>query len=353
MDPQKRSALAQALKSREPWALEKETENVFGMKPGLDRGNVLPLPDGDGGIMVPQWLYEMGKAVSLPGHVMRGGDWSPEDVTNMALTVGGSAGAASMAGGVPKGALAMGAVKRGADDLSMDTASRMARAKEMGFDVENHWYHGSPDARGINENGFSTLPERMNGLDQEGPYFFTDNSRVASSYADDRRAFDYQNAEPEVIQAYVKDGGNDLVIDAKGAQFRGIKIEDLLEAFPDGPAKDNLKLKLSRSPEFVRDGVVSTDNIGALAKQFGKSGVVIRNVRDSYSGEGPKSTVRMVFGANNIRRPTAKFDPSKADSADLLAASGSPAGLLATPREDEPKQPDAKQMLMHYLNGGA
>ena len=100
------------LAPKRPQSLNSYVQEQFGLLADQDRGNVLPLPDGDGGIMAPQWLYEMGKAVLLPSHVAKGGDWSLEDVTNMALTIGGTAGAASMAGGVPKGALASNAVRQ-------------------------------------------------------------------------------------------------------------------------------------------------------------------------------------------------------------------------------------------------
>ena len=134
MDPWYQQAIAQSradmdrrgmLAPPDPRTLPGAVQQQFGLLAGLDRPMLLPQPDrAEGGgpdwsnWTAPEWMYEGAKAVALPGHVQRGGEWSPEDVTNMALTVGGSAGAASMAGGVPNGALGMGNVSRPAVELS-------------------------------------------------------------------------------------------------------------------------------------------------------------------------------------------------------------------------------------------
>ncbi len=88
--------------------LEDKTYEVFGMEPNLDRGNILPLPDDKGGLMAPQWLYDLAKMVTLPAHAMQGGSYTMGDVTDMAMNVGMLAapvGAMTM----PKGAIGMNA----------------------------------------------------------------------------------------------------------------------------------------------------------------------------------------------------------------------------------------------------
>jgi hypothetical protein len=111
MDPWYQQAIAQSradmdrrglLAPPDTRTLPGAVQQQFGLLAGLDRPMLLPQPDrAEGGgpdwsnWTAPEWMYEGAKAVALPGHVMRGGEWSPEDVTNMALTVGGSAGAAS------------------------------------------------------------------------------------------------------------------------------------------------------------------------------------------------------------------------------------------------------------------
>ena len=204
-------------------------------------------------------------------------------------------------------------------NLPMDEASRLARANDMGFNPEQKWYHGTPDNRGINEDGFSTAKERYNDSAKEGPYFFTDNRRVANTYADDARAMDYQNADPEVITAVVKKG-NPLDIDAQGAQFRGVSLDAMKKAMTqEEVAKlDEIMPKLYHHVD-ADNGTISTDGLSQIAKFLGKDSVLVRNVRDDYTGEGPTSNVLAVFGANNIRRPSAKFDPANKDSANIMS----------------------------------
>lgn len=165
MDPWYQQAVAQSradidrrglLAPPDPRTLSGAVQQQFGLLAGLDRPMMWPSPDRavGGGVdwsnwTAPEWMYEGAKAVALPGHVMRGGEWSPEDVTNMALTVGGSAGAASMAGGVPRGALGMGALKQA--DMPMDEASRMARRiKDLrgnSIDAPRTFYRGQEPGR--------------------------------------------------------------------------------------------------------------------------------------------------------------------------------------------------------------
>tara|TARA_Y100000593_G_scaffold47133_1_gene89415 strand:+ start:10905 stop:12512 length:1608 start_codon:yes stop_codon:yes gene_type:complete len=206
-----------------------------------------------------------------------------------------------------------------------DTASRMQRAQDMGFDVDNPVYHGTPDVRPINEMGFATPSELLLKKPQRGPYFFSKDRPTAATYADDRRAFDYQNAEPEVIKAFIKQE-NPLVIDAKGATYDGIDADKIIKQFADSPDKETVARQVKKYAAIM-NGKVNSDQLAALASRLGRDGVVIKNVRDTYEGKGKPTDVFMVLGAENIRRTTAKFDPAKADSADLLAANPATAAL--------------------------
>jgi hypothetical protein len=206
-----------------------------------------------------------------------------------------------------------------------DTASRMQRARDMGFDTDNPVYHGTPDVRPINEMGFATPSELLLKKPQRGPYFFSKDRPTAATYADDRRAFDYQNAEPEVIKAFIKQE-NPLVIDAKGATYDGIDADKIIKQFADSPDKETVARQVKKYAAIM-NGKVNSDQLAALASRLGRDGVVIKNVRDTYEGKGKPTDVFMVLGAENIRRTTAKFDPAKADSADLLAANPATAAL--------------------------
>ena len=207
--------------------------------------------------------------------------------------------------------------------LPTDEASRMARARDMGFETNNPLYHGTPDSRGIYESGFSTPKERYVDKDLGGPYFFTDMSRVARSYADDSRADDMQNATPEVIKAFVKNN-NPLRIDARKAPFREIQLENVRANLNKTQLEtlDEMMPDLASREVDLDTQTISTDGLVKIAKALGNDSILIRNVRDSYTGEGSPSDVLAVFDRRSIRSVDAQFDPAKAGSADILAGLG-------------------------------
>ena len=136
-------------------------------------------------------------------------------------------------------------------------------------------YHGSPDVRGLTQ--FQTLQERFLGeSDPERGFWFTDDRRVAGTYADDRRAFDYQGAEPGVLSVYLSIK-NPLVIDAGGKSWRG-----------------------------TRDAI-------ARARAGGHDGVIVRNVVDDYqtTKQSKSTTTYAVLNPEQIKSTENRgtFDP--------------------------------------------
>ena len=158
-------------------------------------------------------------------------------------------------------------------------------------------YHGSPDARFVNEDGiFATMKDRMlkygatpeskRAADRERGFFFTTSRAVAKTYADPHRSFDYQNAEESVIPTYLSIK-NPLEFDATGLHWREAQKQ------------------------------ISKDDFIARAKDAGHDGVVIRNVRDSYDsmrgGKDPLSDVYVAFKSEQIKhaeKNNGNFDPS-------------------------------------------
>jgi hypothetical protein len=203
-------------------------------------------------------------------------------------------------------------------DLPMDEASRMARAQEMGFNTRRPVYHGSPDARGIKAQGFQDQTQtvmRDGGdwvSDVKKPIFTSDSRRVAATYADDNRAFDYQNAEPETLEL-LRRSGDDVSIDAQGARFRGLDVRDV-EA---GTGAD-----MSRYRGQVRDGEMSTDGLGLVLSDQGRDGAIIRNVVDDYMGYGKPSQVQMTVNPRDLRFKSARFDPRLKHLRNLSAGVG-------------------------------
>ena len=163
------------------------------------------------------------------------------------------------------------------DDLPMDEASRMARAREMGFDTDV--YHGS----GADIQEF--VPSES-GLLGPGVYV-ADSPRGATKWAPD-------NVEHSP-------GGVTYPLKVRG-QFASM---EQLNAARDAARAQGAKGKDS-----------TLKAIDAL-KAEGFIGI------SDNSGD-----VMTVFDPKNIRSRFAKFDPSKKDSANILAGVGG--GLLAT-----------------------
>lgn len=149
-------------------------------------------------------------------------------------------------------------------------------------------YHGSPDIRFMKTDAtFKSEKDRLGFGRADGAYWFTTSQATAKTYADPRRAFDYQNAEEGVIPAYLS-LTSPLIVDGKGANWR----------------------------DAQRRG--KTSDVIAEAKAAGHDGVIIRNVKDNYNNDAKtKSTdTYVVFSSEQIKSATVNngnFDPANPD----------------------------------------
>lgn len=123
-------------------------------------------------------------------------------------------------------------------------------------------YHGSPDVRGIFSDGFKAKS-------RGNVFFAAEDYATADSYADDKRAWDYQNAEPHTIPLYLSIK-NPMVIDAKGS--------------------------------FWKETAHHIDE----AKAAGHDGIIIKNSVDFYNNQKGKGKPTTVY---------AWFEPEQAKSA--------------------------------------
>ena len=84
--------------------LEQQTYQSFGMLPNPDRLSILPRYNKKQGLIAPEFIYELAKAVSAPYTAAQGYEITPQETVNTALNMmGGSA-----VGTAPKGALRTG-----------------------------------------------------------------------------------------------------------------------------------------------------------------------------------------------------------------------------------------------------
>lgn len=212
---------------------------------------------------------------------------------------------------------------------------------EFILNEESIWYHGTPDVRELRQAGsflpktnttdYISNPEKWNELqnamqdakssgnddlyfkllDQAGelrktltykkPIYFTANHSVATTYADPKRAFDYQNSVPTIIKAKIDDSGKILKVPAHGERFRMIKADIVRNALRNnGISEEEINKYFNMFPQDIRNNTMSAETIGIIAQLLGFDIVDVLGVLDSYHGGSIKSTVRMIFDPQRI-----------------------------------------------------
>lgn len=164
-------------------------------------------------------------------------------------------------------------------------------------------YHGSPDLRGLKEK--YVFISRF--LDNQS-FFFTDNYLMAKSYADPKRAFDYQNSEEGVIGLYLS-LQNPLVVQGFNQVWRQF------ETTIDG------------------NEIIGTRNLINFAKNKGYDGVIVENVRDYYDGNEQKTkggNVYVAFEPEQIKLADGTNTTFDSSSPDIRYEQG---GSIDTPYE--------------------
>lgn len=151
----------------------------------------------------------------------------------------------------------------------VETQQRMVdeAAKAAGYGVRA--FHGTPDGRFLDEDPVFRQDFQVNNVQ-----WFAEDKRVARTYADDRRAFDYQNAEPRTIPVYLSIQ-DPLEVDARGGKWRDAQTRG------------------------------RTSGVIQQALSEGRDGVIIKNVQDDYqtgvAGKTPTTTTYSTFNSNQIK----------------------------------------------------
>jgi hypothetical protein len=170
--------------------------------------------------------------------------------------------------------------------LPMDTASRMARAQEMGFTQDA--YHASPSFRVGNLTEFK--PGR-----EGGTFFYRDPA--------DTNAFGDAYLQP--FETAKRTGGGYAVIPAKVNPGRQTII-DFAEIAPD-------KVWTPKAAKPLTERIQG-------ARAAGYDSVILRNIIEPDTGVGSDQLI--MLSPENIRSRFAAFNPAKRNSADLLAGYG-------------------------------
>jgi len=189
---------------------------------------------------------------------------------------------------------------RKTDELPMDTASRMKRARDMGFDTEKLLY------RGTTEKGAKTAKPSFEA--GEG-VFLTDNPDVAE------------------IFRYPREWGESITekFDEVSGEYIDIEPGDLQELL--ARIKKPLRLNAKDAEKFTYDTAFQSKTI-RNAKNSDYDSIVVPSVKEGVGDWVEEGTTYVVLDPKNIRARSAKFDPSKVKSENILASV--PAAALAT-----------------------
>jgi GNAT superfamily N-acetyltransferase len=208
-------------------------------------------------------------------------------------------------------------------DLPMDEASRMARAQEMGFDVDTPLYHGTP--------GADIQAFRASRSGAAGPGVYTSQMpSTASGYAEGIGLFDRRNAFSDEAGTWIE-GGN--VLDVLAPRN--------LQSSEDWTA--NMMAQMSSNP---------------MSRQQASAGATQQAISEGFQGAQARSPISsmgrnvVVFDPVNIRSRFARFDPRLSHLANLNAANVDPITGAAAVSASQQNDPLANLRAFIAANGG-
>lgn len=200
------------------------------------------------------------------------------------------------------------------EEVKKYLAEKLARAKEMGFDTENVYYHGTD----VNTPFNSFKPEERGTFFSKSPNFteefslknaeFGDPNKYAPRtipvYLRTKNTFDYENPKHTTKLAnYIWDKSHKHIFDYWPDDFekpdKQKAIENLKSAFKSG----------------------DWDEIEQYSKEIKELGF------DSYNVKEASKKNIAVFEPKNIRSKFAKFDPAMSESDDIAALTSKGASL--------------------------
>ena len=211
----------------------------------------------------------------------------------------------------------------------LDRAAENAGYKYKGW-------HGTPDGRFLDSDPVFRPKEWAD----TAVHWFAKDYNTATTYADDTRAFDFQNAEPRTDYYYIKID-DPYMVDGKGAKWRSAQ------------------------------GAGRTRNVIEKALKEGKDGVIIENVRDDYQtgvvkGDKPTTTYS-VFESEQIKTAapvtydnegnviplSERFDPEREDIRFALDPDTEPfySGVVSAIKNKFPEKASIDQALAFFKPG--
>ncbi len=279
--------------------------------PNADYGTILPFAidrtTGKGRWAMPSLLRDTldGGLDLLAG--LDTGEVTPRAALQLGL--GGVAAGASLA---PRGALAIGGARFSPWE---ETAARLARARQMGFDTSQYLYHGTAVP------GFSAF-----SLTPKTPPLIREGVRAPGIWTIEN---------PEVANLFARLRASN--------QIAGEEAPNVLPLFGRYVKKGDIDLNKVEYPQAVT-------SIAEAFDKYGFDAARVLNYHANLAGSPPIAgqTAWVFKSPNQLRSVHAAFDPAKRESSDLMAGFAAPG---PTPRF-RVKQPEpAKDDLRSWPGG--
>jgi len=182
-----------------------------------------------------------------------------------------------------------------AKGLDMSKKARMQRARDMGFDTDTVWYHGT----GRQFSSFDPKAEgEFSSIDTNNVVTFTTDENIAKRYAKESAVSEKQ--WDDELNRYIKNG-NPRIVEAYLPS--NIKNIDAIGRHHDS------KWMIGEQEK---------------ARNQGFDGVRFNGLADDvyYNPLAGASDITQIFDPSNIRSVNAAFDPMEKDSAELLFSRG-------------------------------
>jgi len=146
------------------------------------------------------------------------------------------------------------------------------------------------------------VPNLRKSFSYDKPLFLTNKYSVAKTYADPKRALDYQNAMEKVYEVDV-DCNKIVKIIATGDRFRFINADSVKNGFINaGVTEKEIDKIILMFNYYVPDNKgIKTNVIAAIGNWLNFDCIDVIGVLDSYHGGNIKSTVRMVLNPTKTK----------------------------------------------------
>jgi hypothetical protein len=222
--------------------------------------------------------------------------------------------------------------------LPMDEASRMARAKEQGFNVDKKYFHGTDtDIKEIDPSKFGGATRAESA--RQG-FWSASKPSTAESYANHAARDAKVGNMIEDSYKYAEKGDWDKhdelqaaaeMLERESAAGKGQNIMPLY-------ASGNIKKINMNGADFMDEQDYINNQIKD-AKANGFDGVEFGRLIDDVGLTGDEADHLIMFNPEKLRSTSAKFDPKNKGSASLLGglgALGLGVGLSSNKKDDKP-----------------